>query len=110
MELQWIKVIKAGKNYHTIGRKQQITYIIKDKIDHRKEYDTKLRRKVMFKVSLDTDKKVTLLIILFLVEWVLDKLVMLGMFFLFRWIEIVRKIFWSGGEGVVRLKSHKRLL
>ena len=38
----------------------------------------------MFKVSLDTDKKVTLLIILFLVEWVLDKLVMLGMFLFFR--------------------------
>ena len=38
----------------------------------------------MFKVSLDTDKKVTLLIILFLVEWILDKLVMLGMFLFFR--------------------------
>ena len=55
----------------------------------------------MFKISLDTDKKLTLLIILFLVEWFIDKLVMLGMFFLFRWIEIVRKIFWSGGEEAV---------
>ncbi len=38
----------------------------------------------MFKVSLDTDKKVTLLIILFLAEWILDKLVMLGMFLFFK--------------------------
>ena len=58
---------------------------IKDKIDHRKEYDTKLiRRKVMFKVSLDTDKKITLLIVLFLAEWFIDKLVMLGMFLFFK--------------------------
>ena len=38
----------------------------------------------MFKVSLDTDKKVTLLIVLFLVEWFIDKLVMLGMFLFFK--------------------------
>ena len=38
----------------------------------------------MFKVSLDTDKKVTLLIILFLVEWILDKLVMLAFFLIFK--------------------------
>ncbi len=56
----------------------------KREIDHRKEYDTNLRRKVMFKVSLDTDKKITLLIVLFLVEWFIDKLVMLGMFLFFK--------------------------
>ena len=38
----------------------------------------------MFKISLDTDKKVTLLIVLFIVEWLLDKLVMLGMFLFFK--------------------------
>ena len=38
----------------------------------------------MFKINLDTDKKVTLLIVLFIVEWLLDKLVMLGMFLFFR--------------------------
>ena len=37
----------------------------------------------MFKVSLDTDKKITLLIVLFLTEWVIDKLVMLGFFLYF---------------------------
>ena len=38
----------------------------------------------MFKVSLDTDKKITLLIILFITEWVIDKLVMLGFFLYFK--------------------------
>ena len=38
----------------------------------------------MFKVSLDTDKKITLLIVLFISEWVIDKLVMLGMFLFFK--------------------------
>ena len=37
----------------------------------------------MFKVSLDTDKKITLLIVLFLAEWFIDKLVMLGFFLYF---------------------------
>ena len=36
------------------------------------------------KFNLDTDKKVTLLIILFLIEWVIDKLVMLVFFLYFR--------------------------
>ena len=36
------------------------------------------------KFNLDTDKKVTLLIILFLAEWVIDKLVMLGFFLHFK--------------------------
>ena len=35
------------------------------------------------KFNLDTDEKVTLLIGLFLAEWVVDKLVMLGMFIFF---------------------------
>ena len=39
---------------------------------------------VMFRFKLDTDKKVTLLIVLFLVEWVIDKLVMLGFFLYFK--------------------------
>ena len=38
----------------------------------------------MFKVSLDTDKKITLLIVLFLVEWFIDKLVMLAFFLMFK--------------------------
>ena len=38
----------------------------------------------MFRFNLNTDKKVTLLIILFLVEWVIDKLIMLGMFLHFK--------------------------
>ena len=38
----------------------------------------------MFKVSLDTDKKITLLIALFLIEWIIDKLVMLVFFLYFR--------------------------
>ena len=36
------------------------------------------------KFSLETDKKVTLLIILILAEWVIDKLVMLGFLLYFR--------------------------
>ena len=36
------------------------------------------------KFSLDTDKKITLLIVLFLTEWVIDKLVMLGFFLHFK--------------------------
>ena len=36
------------------------------------------------KFSLDTDKKVTLLITLFLIEWIVDKLVMLVFFLYFR--------------------------
>ena len=38
----------------------------------------------MFKVSLDTDRKITLLIFLFLAEWFIDKLVMLGFFLYFK--------------------------
>jgi len=34
-------------------------------------------------MKLNTDKKVTLLIFLFLIEWVIDKLIMLGMFLYF---------------------------
>ena len=34
-------------------------------------------------MKLNTDKKVTLLIILFITEWILDKLIMLGMFLYF---------------------------
>ena len=34
-------------------------------------------------MKFDTDKKVTLLIFLFIIEWILDKLIMLGMFLYF---------------------------
>ena len=34
-------------------------------------------------MKLNTDKKVTLLIFLFIIEWALDKLIMLGMFLYF---------------------------
>jgi len=43
-----------------------------------------LKRKMVMNFNLDTDKKVTLLIILFLVEWIVDKLVMLGFFLHFK--------------------------
>ena len=36
------------------------------------------------RLNIDTDKKVTLLIILFLAEWIIDKIVMLGLFLYFR--------------------------
>ena len=36
------------------------------------------------KLKLDTDKKITLLIVLFITEWVIDKLVMLGFFLYFK--------------------------
>jgi hypothetical protein len=36
------------------------------------------------RLNIDTDKKVTILIFLFIAEWIIDKLVMLGFFLYFK--------------------------
>jgi hypothetical protein len=36
------------------------------------------------RLNIDTDKKVTILIFLFVAEWIIDKLVMLGFFLYFK--------------------------